>query len=222
MKKNKAFVFNAYGAILDTYLPFEEYKDQLGEHALMIYKLWRSKRLQYSSQLSLMNRYTSYDLISKNALEFACDVYGMKDKEIKKNILKAHSKLDCYPDVKDVLKALKDAGKITAVLSNGTPQKLHTALKNAGVDNLLDGVYSTEQIKSYKPSPAVYEYVEEQLAFPRNKICFISSNSWDIAGATSYGFNSVWINRYKRTPEHLPYQADKEISKLSELTNIAL
>ena len=222
MKQNKAFVFNAYGAILDTYLPFEEYKDQLGENALVIYKLWRSKRLQYSSQLSLMNRYTNYDLITKYALEFACDVYGMKDEEVKKNILEAHSMLDCYPDVKEVLKALKDAGKITSVLSNGSPQKLIIALKNAGVDNLLDSVYSTEQVKTYKPSPAVYEFVEEQLALPRNKICFISSNSWDIAGAASYGFNSVWINRYKRTPEYLPYQADKEISELSELTSILL
>jgi len=222
MKKNKAFVFNAYGAILDTYLPFEEYKEELGEHALVIYKLWRSKRLQYSSQLSLMNRFTNYDLIRKYALEFACDVYGMKDEDLKKKILEAHSKLDCYPDVKEVLKTLKDAGKITAVLSNDAPKVLSTALKNAGVDSLLDGIYSTDQIKTYKPSPAVYEFVEEQLATPRNKICFISSNSWDIAGAASYGFNSVWINRYNRTPEHLPYQADIEISKLSDLTSIVL
>ncbi len=222
MKKNKAFIFNAYGAILDTYQPFEVYKDQLGEHALVIYKLWRSKRLQYSSQLSLMNRYTNYDLISKYALEFACDVYGMKDVTVKKNILEAHAKLDCYSDVKDSLKTLKDAGKTTAILSNGSPQKLSSALKNAGLTNLLDGIYSTDQIKTYKPSPAVYEFVEEQLALPRNKICFISSNSWDIAGAASYGFNSVWINRYNRTPEHLPYQADKVISELSELPTIVL
>ncbi len=221
MKKNKAFVLNAYGAILDTYLPFEEYKDQLGENALVIYKLWRSKRLQYSSHLSLMNRYTNYDLISKYALEFACDVYGIKDKVVKKNILEAHSKLNCYPDVKETLTALKDAGKKTSVLSNGSPQKLSAALKNAGLDSLLDGVYSTDQIKTYKPSPAVYEFVEEQLALPRNKICFISSNSWDIAGAASYGFNSVWINRYNRTAEHLPYKADKEISSLSDMIEIA-
>ncbi len=220
MKKNKAFVFNAFGAILDTYLPFQEYKDQLGENALMIYKLWRSKRLQYSSQLSLMNRYTSYDVITKNALDFACEVYGINDEAIKRNILEAHSKLNCYSDVKEVLKSLKDAGKITSVLSNGSPQKLNTALKNAEIDGLLDSIYSTELIKAYKPSPAVYEYVEEQLALPRSKICFISSNSWDIAGAASYGLNSVWINRYKRTPEHLPYKADVEISDLSELTKL--
>ena len=219
-KKIKACVFNAYGAILDTYLPFEEYREQLGENALVIYKLWRSKRLQYSSQLCLMDRYTKYDLIRKYALDFACDVYGVKDSEIRKNILEAHSKLSCYPDVKNVLMSLKDEGITTSVLSNGSPQKLHAALKFAGIDNLLNGVYSTEQIKSYKPSPAVYEYVEEQLALPRDKICFISSNSWDIAGAASYGFNSVWINRYNRTPENLPYKADREIKELTELTEV--
>ncbi len=217
MKKIKAYVFNAYGALLDTYLPFEEYREQLGENALMIYKLWRSKRLQYSSQLTLMNRYTNYETIRKYALDFACQVYGVDDEGIKKNIFEAHSNLTCYPDVKGILSDIKAAGLQTAVLSNGSPQKLSSALKHADIHHLLDGIYSTEQIRSYKPSPAVYEYVEEQLALPRNKICFISSNSWDIAGAASYGFYSVWVNRYERTPEHLPYKADKEIKAMSDL-----
>lgn len=220
MKKIKACVFNAYGALLDTYLPFEEYRDELGENALVIYKLWRAKRLQYSSQLSVMDRYTHYEKIRKYALDFACDVYGINDENIKKHILEAHSKLDCYPDVKETLTSIKENGQKTAVLSNGSPQALSAALKHASIENLLDGIYSTEQIRAYKPSPAVYEYVEEQLALPRSKISFISSNSWDIAGAASYGFYSVWINRYDRTPEHLPYKADLEIKALSELSSV--
>ena len=170
MNKIKAYVFNAYGALLDTYLPFEEYRDELGENALVIYKLWRAKRLQYSSQLSLMNQYTSYEKIRKYALDFACQVYGVDEENIKKKILEAHSKLACYPDVIEVLTSLKKNKTQRAVLSNGTPQKLSSALKHAGISDLLDGVYSTEQIRSYKPSPAVYEFVEEQLGLPRNKI----------------------------------------------------
>ncbi len=220
MKKIKACVFNAYGALLDTYLPFEEYRDELGENALVIYKLWRAKRLQYSSQLSVMNRYTNYEKIRKYALDFACDVYGVNDEKLKKYILEAHSKLDCYPDVKETLKSIKENGLKTAVLSNGSPKALSAALKHASIENLLDGIYSTEQIGAYKPSPAVYEFVEEQLALSRSKICFISSNSWDIAGAASYGFYSVWINRYDRTPEHLPYKADLEIKTLSEVNSV--
>ena len=217
MNNIRACVFNAYGAILDTYIPFDKYHDELGENALVIYKLWRAKRLQYSSQLSLMNQYTSYEKIRKLALDFACDVYGIQDETIKDKILDAHSKLSPYPDVKDVLNKLKDEGLVTAVLSNGSPQKLTAALKHAEIGELFNGVYSTEQIKAYKPSPAVYEYVEEQLALPRGKICFVSSNSWDIAGAVSYGFYSVWINRYERKPERLPFVADVEIKTLSDL-----
>ena len=217
MKQNKAFVFNAYGALLDTYIPFNDLQEQLGENALVIYKLWRAKRLQYSSQLNLMNQHTNYEKIRRYALDFACDVYGVNDESIKANLLEAQSKLDCYPDVKQSLEALKANNKLTAVLSNGTPQKLSSAVKHAGIDHLLDGIYSTDQIGSYKPSPAVYEFLEEQLALPRKQICFISSNSWDIAGAVSYGFNSVWINRYGRKPERLPFKADVEIDSLEKL-----
>ena len=220
MKNIKAIIFNAYGALLDTYLPFEEYQEELGENALVIYKLWRSKRLQYSSQLSLMNQYTNYDKIRKYALDFACEVYGVDDEELKTKILASHSKLACYPDVKEVLKSLKSKKIKTSVLSNGSPQKLSAALKHADIDELLHSVCSTEQIRAYKPSPAVYEYIEEQLGMPRSKICFVSSNSWDIAGAASYGFNSAWINRYERTPERLPYKADHEIKELSELLDL--
>ena len=144
-------------------------------------------------------------------------VYANLSANIKKEILEAHSHLATYPDVKDVLKTLKDNGIVTAVLSNGSPQKLMTALKHAEVEDLFNGVYSTEQIKAYKPSPAVYEYVEEQLALPRSKIGFVSSNSWDIAGAASYGFYSVWINRFERKPERLPYTADIEIKSMADL-----
>ena len=103
MKNIKACVFNAYGTLLDTYLPFEEYKDQLGENALVIFKLWRAKRLQYSSQLSLMDRHTNYEKIRKYALDFACDVYGVTDEAIKDKILMSHSKLDSFSDARDAL-----------------------------------------------------------------------------------------------------------------------
>ena len=215
MKQIKACVFNVYGTLLDTYLPFLKYRDQLGENALGIYKLWRAKRLQYSSQLSLMDRYTDYEKIRKYALDFSCDVHGMNDEKIKDNILAAHSQLNCYPDTEEALATFRTNKIITAALSNGTPQVLSSALKRAKIDHLLDSVFSTGQIHAYKPSPAVYEFVEEQLALPRNQISFVSSNSWDIAGAVSYGFYSIWINRYDRTPECLPYKADLEFTSLS-------
>ncbi len=219
MKNIKAYIFNAYGLILDPYLPFLEYSEQLGENIQEIYKLWLTKRLQYSSLLSLMNKYVNYEKIRKDTLDFACDVYGFDDEKIKSKLLE-HSKLDCYQDAKNALTLLKENGITTAVLSNGPPQILSTTLKQVGVDHLIDGIYSTELIRTYKPSPAVYEFMGEQLALARNKICFISSNSWDIAGASACGFNSIWVNRYDHVSERLSYKPDLVTKSLSELNTL--
>tara|TARA_R110002096_G_scaffold76984_3_gene181630 strand:- start:632 stop:1303 length:672 start_codon:yes stop_codon:yes gene_type:complete len=220
MIKVKACIFNAYGTLLDTFQHFDQYSDQLGKNGLVIFKLWRAKRLQYSSQLSLMNRYTSYDKIRKYALDFACDAYGMTDENVKKGLLESYSHLEGFPDAKAAIESLKSKKIITSVLSNGTPRSLASALEHADINHLLDRVFSTEQVHAFKPSPVVYEYVEQQLGFPARKIVFVSSNSWDIAGAASYGFRSVWLNRYERTPERLPYVADVEIKSLDELASV--
>lgn len=222
MNKNsehKAFVFNAYGTILDPYLPFLEYSDQLGENAQLVYKLWLTKRLQYASQLSIMNKYKSYEIIRKDALDFACDVYGINDESLKENLL-THSKLHTYSDAKDILEPLHEKRITTGVLSNGAPQKIRSTLKQAGISGLIDGIFTTELIRAFKPSPAVYEYVSEKLALPPNKICFISSNSWDVAGASACGFYSIWLNRYDHIAERLPYTADLTIKSLSELNSL--
>jgi 2-haloacid dehalogenase len=182
MKKTKAIVFNAYGTLLDSFSPFDQYKDQLGKNALVIYKLWRGKRLQYSSQLCLMNRYTSYDKITRYALDYACDAYDVHDEELKDRIIAAHSTLECYPDIKETLETLHKDGYMLSVLSNGSPKTVKHALEVSGIEKFIDRRFSTDLIKAYKPSPAVYEYVNEELAIPSKKICFVSSNTWDIAG----------------------------------------
>ena len=217
MKNTNAIVFNAYGTLLDSFSPFNEYKESLGENALVIYKLWRGKRLQYSSQLCLMNRYTTYDKITRYALDYACDAYGVHDEKLKEKILAAHSKMECYPDVKETLEQLHKDGYTLSVLSNGSPKYVKHTLETSGIDKYIDRVFSTDLIKAYKPSPAVYEHVNEELALPSKKICLVSSNSWDIAGSVSYGFKSIWLNREHLTPEHFPFTPDVEISSMTKL-----
>lgn len=220
MKKIKACVFNAYGTLLDTNLPFDQFKEPLGENAMNIFKLWRQKRLQYSSQLSLMNRHISYDKIRQYALEFACDVYKINDKSLKDEILNSHSNLEAFEDAADALNKLNEKKIVTAVLSNGTPRSLSNEMKSAKLDSLVGRIFSTEQVRAFKPAPVVYEFVEQQLGFPASKIAFVSSNSWDIVGAASYGFYSIWLNRHNRTSEKLPYEADVEIKSLDNLDSV--
>lgn len=46
---------------------------------------------------------------------------------------------------------------------------------------------------------------------------FVSSNGWDIAGATDYGFRTVWVNRRGRPLEELGVRPNAVVGSLREL-----
>ena len=64
---------------------------------------------------------------------------------------------------------------------------------------------------------------------PRNRNCanfmdvvFVSSNRWDVMGATSFGFRAVWVNR-ARLPQEYPHQpAAHAVPDLAELPSLTL
>ena len=48
---------------------------------------------------------------------------------------------------------------------------------------------------STSPSPVVYQLAEARLGIRREKIGFVSSNAWDVAGAAAFGFQTYWLDR---------------------------
>ena len=60
----------------------------------------------------------------------------------------------------------------------------------------------------------------DRLGIAKENICFMSSNGWDVAGAASFGFKVIWINRYKQPAEHLPARPDLVIDTLGPLPEI--
>jgi 2-haloacid dehalogenase len=78
-------------------------------------------------------------------------------------------------------------------------------------------VISVERVKTYKPSPRVYALAPEILKVPREDILFISSNSWDVAGAKAFGFRVCWCNRSQGNMEQLGFAPDLIVSHLGEI-----
>ena len=111
--------------------------------------------------------------------------------------------LDTFPEVPAMLKRVKAAGLKTAILSNGSPDMLDTAVNNAGIGDLLDAVLSVELVGVYKPHPKVYQLAVDSLAIPAPAISFQSSNAWDAYAASAFGMCVVWCNRYGQPPERL-------------------
>ena len=128
--------------------------------------------------------------------------------------------LDAFPEVPDVLRRLKAAGIRTAILSNGSPVMLDSAVKHARLDDLLDCVLSVEDVGVYKPNPRVYQLAVDRLGIPASQISFQSSNAWDAFAASSFGMKVFWCNRYRQRKERLPGQPDCEIETLAQLPAI--
>jgi 2-haloacid dehalogenase len=90
-----------------------------------------------------------------------------------------------------------------AILSNGNSQMLDIALKSAGMTGLFDHVLSVDAVRAYKPSPAAYALGTQAFDAPARELVFVSSNGWDVAGATWFGFTTFWLNRQNAPVEEL-------------------
>src|SRR5699024_3753797 len=92
-----------------------------------------------------------------------------------------------------VLSEVDDKQRV--IFSNGSRDMLEPLVEQSRIAEYVDNVISVDDIKQYKPSPAAYMQVLNTLGIDREEILFMSSNGWDISGAKSFGFKTVWINR---------------------------
>jgi 2-haloacid dehalogenase len=139
------------------------------------------------------------------------------DTGLLRRLLDLYLTLEPFSEVGATLRVLKEAGLATAILSNGTPQMLAAAVRNARLDDLLDAVISVEEVDVYKPHPGVYQLAVDKLGLEPDRICFQSSNAWDACAASAFGMRVVWCNRCGQQPERLPGRPDAVIRTLSEL-----
>ncbi|MDP6925939.1 MAG: haloacid dehalogenase type II, partial [Rhodospirillales bacterium] len=190
----KACVFDAYGTCFDVAAAAAHCKDSLGDNWEPLAEIWRTKQLNYTWLRSLMNEYKDFWQVTEDALDFALDTLAISDQSLRNKLLALYEELDAYAEVPDVLKDLKGQGITTAILSNGSEKMLASAVHGAGIADLLDDVISVNSLKVYKPHPSVYQLGVDELGVEKERICFMSSNAWDVAGAANFGFQVVWVN----------------------------
>jgi 2-haloacid dehalogenase len=191
----RAVVFDAYGTIFDVHSAVARHAARLGPDAAALSDLWRVKQLEYSWTRTLMGRYRDFRSLTESALDYAMARFGVTDAALRSDLLAAYMTLSAYPDATAALEALRGLGLKTAILSNGSPDMLEAAVASAGLAPLLDAVISVHGLRTFKPPAAAYEPVLGSLGVARSEVLFVSSNRWDIAGASAFGFSPLWCNR---------------------------
>ena len=213
----RACVFDAYGTLFDFASAAAGCGDVLGDRAAAVTALWRDKQLQYTWLRGLQGRHADFWQVTGDALDFTLETLGIADANVRDRLLSLYRRLECFPEVPQVLRRLKETGFVTAILSNGSPAMLADAVAGAKLGSLLDHALSVEEVGVFKPHARVYRLAVDRLGVPASAIAFQSSNAWDAYAASAFGMRVVWCNRYGQRRERLPGTPDREIRSLAEL-----
>ena len=212
-----AYVFDAYGTLFDIHAAVRRHAEAVGSEGQRLSEIWRAKQLEYSWVRCLMGRYRDFWQLTRDALDFAFEKVPAANRAARDKLLDAYWHCDTYPEVVGQLRALKERGARLAILSNGSPDMLGAAVESNGLESLLDDVFSVDSLQIYKADERVYEIVTNQYRIFPETVSFQSSNRWDVAGATAFGFRTVWINRTGEPDEYRDLPPAAELSTLDGL-----
>ena len=212
------FVFDAYGTLFDVHAAIGRYRTAAGPDADRLSEFWRVKQLEYTWTLTLAGRYRDFWTLTGEALDMALARFPSVDRALKPKLMDAYRELDAFSDARTALSALKARGRKTAILSNGSPEMLATAVGAAQLGNALDAVLSVDAVRMYKPRPEVYRLVTDHFGVVPTGVVFVSSNRWDVMGAVAFGFRAAWINRGNMPDE---YSDLAPATVLRDLTGLA-
>ena len=215
MVKPGAFVFDAYGTLFDVHSVAEAGRAITSDPEALS-NLWRQKQLEYTWLRSLMGRYEDFWSVTQAALRFAVRRLGLRATETQLAMLMdAYLTLSTFPEVRDALERLE--GTPLGILSNGSPRMLEAAVRSSGLQPRFRHVLSVDEVRTYKPSPAVYALGSRAFGLPAGDLLFVSSNAWDVAGAKAYGYRTCWCNRTGAPIEELGVQPDHEVERLDQI-----
>jgi len=193
-----ALAFDVYGTLIDTHGVISSLQILIGDKATNFSQTWREKQLEYSFRRGLMQNYETFAVCTSNALDYTCEFYEVDlTKKQKINLLESYRSLPTFKDVEDGLKKLKANNFRLFAFSNGTVDAVNTLLVKAGIRDYFLGVVSVDDLKSFKPNPAVYSHFLRESGVKGSNAWLISSNPFDVIGAISAGMHAAWVKRSK-------------------------
>ncbi|MDW3190863.1 MAG: haloacid dehalogenase type II [Cytophagales bacterium] len=216
--EKKYLVFDAYGTLLQVSSHISGLSDEQQKLSASIQSLWRTKQLEYTWLRSLMGKFTGFNQVTREALDYACNAYRMEDPELKRAILSIFEQPTAFDDAWRFLEQCKLKGFRTAILSNGEQDMLEQSVKIAQIDTYIDHILSASRVQVFKPSPKVYELATRAFSCEYTDIVFFSSNPWDVAGASNFGFQTIWLNRKDLPFEELGVKPWKVYSSFDEVS----
>ena len=200
----KAVAFDAYGTLFDVYSVGALAEEIFPDHGSALAEIWRDKQIEYTRLRTICDRYVPFWQVTGDALDFACDKLNLPlDSSSRARLMDQYANLKAFEENKAQLGALRQLGLPLAILSNGNPEMIDSAVASAGLEGLFDHLLSVDTVSKFKTAPEAYQLGPDAFGVPTSDILFVSSNGWDICGATWFGYITFWLNRANNPLERL-------------------
>ncbi|NMM42372.1 GMP/IMP nucleotidase [Pseudoalteromonas arctica] len=94
-------------------------------------------------------------------------------------------------DVPEFLTSLRKAGKELILLTNAHPESVMLKFEKTNIDNYLDGVVSTHQYGVSKEQQSLWQQVQLDLAFDKQRTLFVDDSLAVLNAAKEYGIGHL-------------------------------
>ena len=220
MQPIEGIVFDLYGTLYDVHSVVQACESAYPGQGEAISRLWRQKQLEYTWLSSLMGRYASFEQRTEEALRYTCKHLGLAtDETTLRQLGQAYLHLAPHPDTTAALRRLKASGLPMAIASNGSHHSIEQVVSHSDMGWAFDHLISVETVKVFKPDNRVYSLAEQTMAIPRDRLLFVSSNSWDPTGARHFGFPVCWVKRQGAVFDELGATPTREVRDLGEMSD---
>ncbi|HSE75988.1 MAG TPA: haloacid dehalogenase type II [Dongiaceae bacterium] len=213
----KAVAFDGF-ALIDPRPVAARAEAMFAENGRSLMAAWRTHQFGYSWLRTLGGQYVDFWRVTQDALEASARALKLElSAQQRDALMQTYLDLKAWPDAAPVLRRLKDAGMRLAFLSNFTAPMLDAAVKNSGLEGLLEAHLSTDRVQAYKPDPRAYAMALDAFGLTRAEIAFVAFAGWDLAGAKWFGYPTYWANRAGSAADSLGVTADAAAADLSQL-----
>jgi len=212
----RAIVFDAYGTLFDVHSVALSGGNGIVGDVKLLSRLWRQKQLEFTWLRALMERYEDFWQVTEAALRSAGRQLSIELTDPQLNrLMQGYLVPSAFADASSALETLKRVP--LAILSNGSPAMLDSAVRSNGIESFFAEVISANRVRTYKPSPRVYALGPEILHVPAREILFVSSNLWDVSGAKAFGYQVCWCNRLDEEMDCWGFAPDFMVSRLDQI-----
>lgn len=215
----KTIAFDIYGTLINPMALDEVLFEMIGDKNLVFNELWRNKQLEYSFRKAAMKIFNHFSECTLQALIYADEYFqtGLTSEQ-KSKLLGMYRVLPPYEEVPEFLEMIHSKGLQIAAFSNGKKDDLISLFEHGKIIDYFDLIVSVDDVKTFKPSPEVYQLLAEKCGTNKENIWMVSSNPFDVIGAGNFGLNTIWIKRNPKTVfDPFGYKPDYEVLGLEEL-----